>query len=115
MFCPECGKELSNDAAFCGNCGAKVANSQINAATAPQAENFNGYAAPKAKSSEAIIKIDKKIIAIVIAIIAILAVAFNLHTCEECEKVYLGEEKVISFFGASAKVCKDCYEDFYSW
>ena len=30
MFCPNCGKEISDDATFCGFCGAKIENSGVN-------------------------------------------------------------------------------------
>ena len=28
MFCPDCGKEISNNAEFCGSCGFKVTNTE---------------------------------------------------------------------------------------
>lgn len=30
MFCPNCGKEISDDAIFCGFCGAKIENETVN-------------------------------------------------------------------------------------
>lgn len=30
MFCPNCGKEISDDAMFCGFCGAKIENETVN-------------------------------------------------------------------------------------
>lgn len=69
----------------------------------------------KAKNSQVTSKINKKVVIAVVAVIAILVVALNLHKCEECEEIYFGEKNVVSFWGESAEVCKDCYEDFYSW
>lgn len=60
---------------------------------------------------------NKKFITIVIIIIAIitLTLATHIHQCEECNKVYFGNKHTISFWGQSEIVCKDCYNDFYSW
>lgn len=49
------------------------------------------------------------------AIIVLLVIVTNIHQCEECEKIYFGKRHTISFFGESENVCKDCYNDFYSW
>lgn len=46
-------------------------------------------------------------------IIVLLIIAANIHTCEECDKVYIGKKHSISFWGQSEDVCKDCYNDFY--
>lgn len=57
-----------------------------------------------------------KIAAIVVAVLVLMFIILsNIHTCEECEKVYFGKENTISFFGESESVCKDCYNDFYSF
>lgn len=57
-----------------------------------------------------------KIAAIVVAVLVLMFVILsNIYTCEECEKVYFGKENTISFFGESESVCKDCYNDFYSF
>ena len=57
-----------------------------------------------------------KIAAIVVAALILLVIIIaNIHTCEECDKVYFGKENTISFFGESESVCKDCYNDFYSF
>ena len=69
----------------------------------------------KAKNSKVKSKINKKIVIAVVAVIAVLVVVLNLHKCEECEEIYFGEKNVVSFWGERAEVCKDCYEDFYSW
>lgn len=52
------------------------------------------------------------VIAIVVIIIAIVA---NLHTCEESGKTYVGKENKITWFDQSETVCKECYNDFYSY
>lgn len=57
----------------------------------------------------------KIVIPIVIAVVLLLAVVLNIHTCEECGDVYFGKKNTISFWGESESVCKDCYNDFYMW
>lgn len=39
MFCTKCGKELENDAVFCPNCGAKVAELEIEEPVIESSEN----------------------------------------------------------------------------
>lgn len=51
------------------------------------------------------------VFAVIIA--AIILIVTNMHTCEECNKTYLGKKYEIVFFGQSEIVCKDCYNDFY--
>lgn len=48
-------------------------------------------------------------------LIAIIAIVSNIHTCEECEKTYIGKEYKITFFDQSETVCKECYNGFYSF
>lgn len=52
---------------------------------------------------------------IVTVLVVLLIVVTNIHQCEECDKVYFGKKHTISFWGESENVCKDCYDDFYSW
>ena len=56
------------------------------------------------------------IIVIVLAvIIVVIAIVANIHTCEECNKTFIGKEYKITWFDQSETVCKDCYNDFYSY
>lgn len=41
MFCPQCGKEVKEGAAFCSNCGNQMAQGGASANTAPQAPALN--------------------------------------------------------------------------
>lgn len=53
----------------------------------------------------------------IVAVVVIVAVSIvsNLHTCAECGKTYIGKEyKLVSVWGDSETVCKDCYNNL-SW
>lgn len=52
---------------------------------------------------------------VIISLIAMLLVVTHIHKCDECNKVYFGSRHQISFFGETENVCKDCYNDFYSF
>lgn len=42
MFCPKCGNKVNEDAAFCGNCGAKVYESvECKTSTQPMSKTNN--------------------------------------------------------------------------
>lgn len=56
------------------------------------------------------------IIAGICAVIVVLVVlATSIHTCDECDKTYLGKKHTVTFWGETENLCKDCYNDFYSW
>lgn len=60
--------------------------------------------------------INIKVAAIVAGVLLLIfIIVASIHTCEECDKVYIGKENTISFFGETENVCKDCYNDFYSF
>ena len=48
-------------------------------------------------------------------IIVLLLIVTHIHTCEECDKTYVGKKYTVSFWGESESVCKECYDDFYRW
>lgn len=52
---------------------------------------------------------------VVVIIITVIAVIANIHTCEECDKTFIGKEYKITWFDQSETVCKECYGDFYSF
>ena len=63
-FCPNCGKELKKDAAFCANCGTKIGGSSDNATNMNQNINVNQNmntnmvgAAPKSKMAAGLLGI----------------------------------------------------------
>lgn len=62
---------------------------------------------------------NKKTVAIICAIAAVIIAAIvlvtNIHTCEECDKTFIGKEYKITWFDQSETVCKECYNDFYSF
>lgn len=53
--------------------------------------------------------------ALAVVIVVIIAVVANIHTCEECDKTFIGKQYEITWFDQSETVCKDCYNDFYSF
>lgn len=55
------------------------------------------------------------IAATAVFVVLLLVILTNIHRCEECGDVYFGKKNTISFFGQTEDVCKDCYEDFYSF
>lgn len=55
------------------------------------------------------------IAAVAVFVVLLLAVVTHIHRCEECGDVYFGKKNTVSFLGYTEDVCKDCYEDFYSW
>ena len=77
MFCPNCGSELPNNAAFCQNCGTKMSASYAAADSAANPANAGGGSAPapvvgtvkKPAISNKIIGIAAVCIAAVIALI----------------------------------------------
>ncbi len=74
-------------------------------------------AADKVKNADAEKKKKLKIISIiaVLAVVVLLCVT-NIHRCEECDKVYLGKQYTIRFWGGTNEdVCKECYNDYYAW
>lgn len=57
-----------------------------------------------------------KIAAIVAVFIMLLIIIItNIHMCDECGDVYFGKKHEIVFWGESESVCRDCYNDFYSF
>lgn len=80
MFCPKCGKELPENAAFCGGCGNKIGgtvNSQPEAA--PVQNPAPVYAAPAAAApapSAPAKKIGAAIMIVVLLIASILPIIF---------------------------------------
>lgn len=100
--CTACGCKLGdNNAAFCPQCGAPVKVQPV--VTTDK---------PKLKLKSNIVKIIAPIAAVVLLLIIVVS---NIHTCEECDKTYLGKKYTITFWDESENVCKDCYEDFYSF
>lgn len=73
-------------------------------------------AVTKVKTADAKKKKQMKIAAIIAAaaLIVILIIS-NIHICEECDKVYLGKQYTIRFWGETEDVCKECYNDYYAW
>lgn len=59
----------------------------------------------------------KGIIIGAVAAIIIIAVSIiaNIHTCEECDKTFIGKEYKITWFDQSETVCKECHDDFYTY
>lgn len=57
-----------------------------------------------------------KVIAIVAAVvIVVLIIITHIHQCNECDKVYFGNKHTISYWGETENLCKECYDDFYSF
>lgn len=75
MFCANCGKAVSEGAAFCGECGAKIET--VQAQTAPMAQPVQAYQAvaattkPKGLKKLAVI-IPVAAVAVVLAVVAIV-------------------------------------------
>lgn len=143
-FCPQCGGTLEEiietveeSNTVCTNCNAdiedendlvksvkqNIENSQpINIIKDKAKEGFNN-AVDMAKDASQNVKAmesNKKlliqtIVAIIACFVFALLIVANVHTCEECEKTYIGKEYTISFFGETEKVCRDCYDDFSEW
>lgn len=68
------------------------------------------------KSGKSQFSRQKKMIAALLAVVVLVfIIATNIHTCEECEKVYFGKEYSISFFGEHEGMCKECYDNFFCW
>ena len=58
---------------------------------------------------DAILKNKKVLIGVVVVVIAALALIFNTHKCDDCEKIYVGKEYTFNFFGEEYNMCEDCY------
>ncbi|MCI9641691.1 MAG: zinc-ribbon domain-containing protein [Eubacterium sp.] len=48
-------------------------------------------------------------------IIILLLIVTSIHTCDECDKTYLGKKHEVTFWGETENLCKDCYNDFYGY
>ncbi len=46
---------------------------------------------------------------VAVVVVAALALIFNTHKCDGCEKTYIGKEYTFNFFGEEYKMCEDCY------
>lgn len=93
MFCPNCGKMVSDGSKFCGNCGASLAElyeaevpsegtPDSGAAVPPQYSNVQPDTPPAAKvvTPSARKKVDKKLIGIAVAAVAVIvAVVFVIQ------------------------------------
>lgn len=49
------------------------------------------------------------------AVVVLLLLVTSIHTCDECDKTYLGKKHTVTFWGETENLCKDCYDDFYRW
>lgn len=52
------------------------------------------------------------ILAVVIGVIGIFS---NLHTCDECQRKYVGKEYYARGIFDDYRLCKDCYDVFYDF
>lgn len=50
---------------------------------------------------------------VVVALIVVISVVANFHTCESCGKHFLGKEyRIVGIFN-DYNVCRDCYWEYY--
>ena len=134
-FCPNCGhnlslptkeqqnavmgygsawqsvKEKAQNNAFLQSVQKDFANSE---AVKMMKDGVHNTAA-KVKSASPNKQRNIMIAAVAVFVVLLLVVITNIHRCEECGDVYFGKKNTISFFGQTEDVCKDCYEDFYSF
>lgn len=73
MFCPECGKELTNDSVFCEYCGARVDDDGETAGNVP-VNAANSAPAPAAPTNQKTGSNNKNTLIIIIALILVVAV-----------------------------------------
>lgn len=144
LFCYSCGAIIKNDFAkqeasvqsiikntadkvkeneFVKSVKQDLENSQsLNVIKNKAQEGFNSAvdvakgATQKVKSMNAAKKTMAVIIAGAVAVVmVVLIVVTNIHTCDECDKTYFGKEyRLVSVWGNSESVCKDCYNRL-SW
>lgn len=139
-FCQYCGNPVEPNSVFCPNCGSKlvggVPNNTMNTQFKQRVQNnefvqsfrddINNsksigmikekaqYTAAKAKTlnpGQVKVIIIAAVIVFVIALGAIIGT--NIHTCDECQKTYLGKKYTISFWGQREDICKECYTDLF--
>ena len=128
-FCPYCGKNLKmsienkhNVETVIANTVDSVKNSEIITSVKSDINNSKTIGMIK-DSAQKIIKNtksknifkNKKIIigVTIVVLLTLIIIISNIHTCDECDKVYFGKKNEISFFGQTEDVCKECYRDFY--
>lgn len=137
LVCPFCGTNIKDaDAYFCPNCGNKLIddeNEKFNDTINITPEKaFLKSLKEDVKNSQSINMIKEKvgsstkksklsnvtpfknyIIVFVAIVIVAIGIFSNIHTCEECDKTFFGKKYLISFWGETETVCKDCYEYYY--
>lgn len=79
MFCPKCGSENKDGAAFCGNCGNKLGTRTASMPTSPVSTSVNTIS--PTVTAAATKKTGTKIIAIAATVVVALVVAILLFTC----------------------------------
>lgn len=132
-FCPSCGAKISENTQneqnnilnSIGEVVNDVKNNDFIKSVKQDLDNSESinmvkdrvkYTSDKIKNADEVKKNKiKKIVIIAAVIVVLLIIAGNIHQCEECDKLYFGKKNTISFWGESENVCKDCYNDFYSW
>lgn len=103
MFCMNCGNKLEDDSKFCTACGSSI--NGVNNSVLKQT--------PKEKVQEKEKSTKKgKFIAVGIAIIGIIVLLANTHTCKWCNKTYVGAQ-YYDMWDTSELMCKDCALEYY--
>ena len=97
MFCMKCGNKLEEDSKFCTACGSDIKSSNNNVLKKASEENGQKKG---------------KIIAVVGVIIGIIVLLVNTHTCEWCNKTYVGAQ-YYDVWDTSEVMCKDCALKYY--
>ena len=128
MNCKNCGNELSQGQVFCPACGEKVTidedsqrqNTSAAGSFAQSLKNDIGNSESINMVKAKVNSMDKTkvkkygIIAIVaVALIVIISVFANFHTCDRCGKHFFGKQFVVSGEYNNYKCCRSCYWEYY--
>ena len=105
MFCMYCGTILEEDSKFCIACGKSVKKTNENQLKT-EIKNI------EIKSTDIKTKGKRKFFIIGAAIIGIFLLFANIHTCDWCNKTYIGAQ-YYDMWDSSELMCKKCATQYY--
>lgn len=107
MFCMNCGNKLEEDSRFCTACGTSVKGTN-DVKVKQETGEISQAKASNMKSK----KLLWGMIVFGAAIIGVIVLLANIHTCDWCQKTYVGAQ-YYDMWDTSELMCKDCAMEYY--